>query len=152
MSNNHLTSHKMILQCVRNSQSISSIIYEWPTCMKTICHGQVYFYIFMGVSTRESSPSRATGAQGRWPSVGPSALPSSGRFAIFFYCRSKPKSQQKLWKTPPPTLSQPLQPPPAPYFPNFPPSPSSDCTCDLAFICRYCNCDIVFICRYCTCE
>jgi hypothetical protein len=65
----------------------------------------VYIHTFGGSSarTRESSPSRATRAQGRRPSVVPSALPSSGRCALFFYCRPQPESQDVGESSSPPT-------------------------------------------------
>ena len=67
--------------------------------------------------TRESSPSRATQAQGRRPSVGPAALPSFGRCALFFYCRPQPESQQSLSRSPHPF---PLLPIPSLCFPSIP--------------------------------
>jgi hypothetical protein len=75
---------------------------------------RVYIY-----STRESSPSRATQAQGCRPSVGPLALPSSGHYTLFFYCCPQPEIQQKVGESSPPTLSNPL--PPLPPLP--PPRP-----------------------------
>ena len=59
----------------------------------------------MVARTRESSPSRATRAQGRRPSVGPLALPSSGHCVLFFYCRPQPESQQEVLEKSPIPLS-----------------------------------------------
>jgi hypothetical protein len=54
-----------------------------------------------GARNRESPPAWATWAQGRRPFVGPSTIPSSGRYALFFYCHPQPESQQKQGKVPP---------------------------------------------------
>ena len=55
--------------------------------------------------------SRATQAQGHRPSVRPLALPSSGHYVLFFYCRPHSESQQKLSEY---TPSCSLPPPSAP--------------------------------------
>jgi hypothetical protein len=44
--------------------------------------------------TRVTSRSGSTRAQGHWPSVGPSALPSSGCYTLFFYCRPQPRANR----------------------------------------------------------
>ena len=64
------------------------------------------------VLTRVNSSSRATWEQRRCPSVRPLALTSSGRYALFFYFRPQPESQQKLGEVPLPRPSHP--PPPHP--------------------------------------
>ena len=51
---------------------------------------------------RVRSRSCAAWVQGRRPLVGHSALTSSGRYALFFYCRPQPESQQKLGESSPP--------------------------------------------------
>ena len=48
--------------------------------------------------TREIPRSRAARAKGGLPSVGPSALPSSGPCGLFFYCRPQPQLYEQWTK------------------------------------------------------
>ena len=61
--------------------------------------------------TRECPCSRVVRSEWCRPSVGPSALPSSGCYALFFYCRPQPHAYSPFSSF----LSSPL--------PSTPPSP-----------------------------
>ena len=97
-----------VIYCQQFADTIGVTEVHW--CDKTIMNiTEIYEHGREGVSAHrtESPHSRGARAQGRWLSVRPSDLPSSGRYALFFYCHHQPESQQKLGESSPSSLPLP---------------------------------------------